>query len=233
MEYTIIFKIIIGVFILTLIGTTVFIIIGITYKPMPKQTFINSDIYPINPNPICKEEKITCKTDNDCSRCIDNVEIKCVEVEEIDENNKNITSKYCLPEKPEQGCNLKNGGLWAWTGWSSTDRMEWDCLCTYPEIAGGKGCELNPNVCNNGGTWSYDATQQKDSPPDETNCKCLDGFNKLVTNQESIGGKNNIGGVPFCVKVNKYTCNGKQMCETMYGNSTCKDCLDFNLDLPT
>lgn len=203
-------KIIFIILLIILFIITILINIGILYKPSSGQTFIKRTDFDI-PNPICQNTKIECQTDDDCFKCIDNEKMYCTELKRNDDQSKlyGETKKYCLPKLPDQPCNLKNGGIWSWTGWTDTERMEWDCLCTYPEIAGGKGCmQLNPNVCK-GGNWSYDATTSNDAPKAE-DCSCSDNHHLLKTKES---------GVPLCVPSKDMFCTDKTNCETMYSNS--------------
>lgn len=194
------------IFILVLV---ILMVWGLEYRPEFEATYINPGQGSVNP--VCQKERITCNTDADCSKCIDNIEMKCVDITRTDDQSKNYGKggKYCLPEKPYFGCNAKNGGIWTWTGWSDTERMEWDCLCTYPQIAGGPGCEnLNANVCV-GGEWNYDATTASE-PPSPMNCNCPVNHHLLSTQPK---------GVPLCIPHIEYTCDGKKSCESMYSNS--------------
>jgi len=209
--------IIIG-FIVILTG---FMVFGIIYKPIMNQTFI--DPGSTKPNPICQLEKTICNSNDDCVKCSDNEKMTCQKLERssLQENIYGKSLSYCLPEKPGKPCNAKNGGIWTWSGWANTNRMEWDCLCTYPQIAGGSGCDkLNPNVCKGkDSSWNYDATTAT-TAPNYTNCKCGPGLHKLSTQPS---------GVPLCVPATPYLCQGseydqdqdkdKKMCESMYSNS--------------
>ena len=190
---------------------SIFLIIkGINYSPPLGEVYIEPGDG--KTNPICQQEKVSCNTDADCSKCVDNEEMKCVEIKRSSEQEKKYgkSGKYCLPAKPKTGCNEKNGGIWTWTGWSSDNRMEWDCLCTYPQIAGGAGCqELNANVCS-GGTWNYDA-RTATSAPTVKNCTCPKGTQLLATKPNNV---------PICVPASKFLCESKEMCETMYSDST-------------
>ncbi len=182
--YIILFLIVITLLLLSLIGFIV------------KPTNI-----PINVNPgtgisnkKCTSQVVECSTDNDCSsNCVESSqgeEMKCIEIKV---NNKNYgnTKKVCALAKAEIKCNTQYGGLPVWSGWTNPDRMEWDCLCMYPNYAGGESCsKLNPNVCNGGQGFQWNAN---DGPPENGICTCVDG-------QEKIIDKN---GVPICVEKGK------------------------------
>lgn len=192
-----------------LIITTCLIVFGLIYRPPASQFFIDSGRKP--GNPVCLQTPITCNTDDDCDICIDNQKLSCVDVSRNPDQESlyGKSGKYCLPKLPDQPCNLKNGGIWTWTGWASTDRMGWDCLCTYPGISGNPGCtQLNPNVCV-GGTWSYDATTAS-TPPSANFCKCQDNSQLVSTKPANI---------PMCVPKGDWTCKTPTMCGSMYSNT--------------
>ena len=182
--YVILFIIVITLLILSLIGFIV------------KPTNIPINVNPgtgIN-NKKCTSQVVECSTDNDCSsNCVESSqgeEMKCIEIKV---NNKNYgnTKKVCALAKAEMKCNTQYGGLPVWSGWTNPDRMEWDCLCMYPNYAGGESCsKLNPNVCNGGQGFQWNAN---DGPPENGICSCVDG-------QEKIIDKN---GVPICVEKGK------------------------------
>lgn len=195
---------------LVIIILSILLIFGILFVPSLADPGFTPGIE--NQNPNCQRKQVECTTDDDCKICTDNEEMKCIPL--VRNKDQSVTygptKSYCLPVKPEQDCNKKNGGIWSWTGWSDTNRMEWDCLCTYPQIAGNSGCtNLNPNVCK-GGAWSYDATTANVAPTSK-NCKCPNNTQLLVTTPSDI---------PICVPNNKFLCDGKTMCESMYSNST-------------
>lgn len=206
-------KLVIWFIVILLIVLTVLIILGISYTPQLKQVFIDPGT--VDANPICQFEPTTCNNDQDCTKCSDNEEMYCVSLNRNEDQAKMYgkSQKYCLPKLPESGCNTKNGGIWTWTGWSDTNRMEWDCLCTYPEISGNPGCtELNPNVCQgDGAVWNYDASLSSTNiAPTFKNCKCGPNTTLLATTT----------GVPLCVPNSKFLCDSKESCEKMYSNST-------------
>lgn len=193
-----------------MIFITGIVIFGLVYNPKYAP-------YVIDPargiaNPICQRQKTVCQTDADCKKCVDAEEMSCVPLD----RNKNQEVKYgksekvCLPTLPDKPCNKENGGIWTWTGWADTESMEWDCLCTYPNIAGGEGCEnLNPDVCKEG-NWTYNASTATDAPiPGD--CACPSGMHLISTEPSQT---------PMCVPSGPGICDNKQMCEKMYSNST-------------
>lgn len=206
--WTILIILIIGI--LILMG---FIIFGKTYIPSQGQTFIDPN--QTRTSPICQKERVSCNGPDDlttCQKCIDNIEMKCSFLDRTPDQEKiyGPTGYYCLPDKPDQPCDMSKGGIWVWTGWASTERMEWDCLCTYPGYAGNQGCTgWNPNICK-GGTFTYDATKQQNTGPSINDCTCPTGYHLLSADP---------GGIPICVPAGEYLCKDKKMCETMYSNS--------------
>jgi hypothetical protein len=186
-------KILIVVFILfVILGITIFLLVS---KPKQK----------VEPEPepeplksrLCTKVQTPCQTDEDCNNlCEETIEgtpenLTCQELtgRYTDQQKNDFGSgKYCLPLKPKKECSEKNGGVLTWTGWSSTDRMEWDCLCTYPNYFGNEGCtSLNPGVCIDG-TFEFDA--KNGEAPSSKNCTCKQDYIKMIKNE---------GGTPFCV----------------------------------
>jgi len=186
----IIAKVIIGIIVASLVGLTILIVFGYIYKPKIGAVYI--DINGGLGKKMCQNQQVKCQSDSDCSTiCGDAIEMSC---QTITRNNQDEEEKYgksgnyCLPSMPSKPCNADNGGIWVWTGWASTDRMEWDCLCTYPNYFGNEGCtRLNPGVCNNG-TFNYDAT--KGQPPLAKDCQCNQNYTLMASNE---------GDVPFCI----------------------------------
>lgn len=176
-----------------LVALTVF---GLVYRPSSTgPDFI--DPVKVALSPICSEQPVPCINDSDCQHCRDaNVfEMKC---EGLDDR------RYCLPTKPEQPCNEKLGGVWTWSGWADTRNKEWECLCTYPEIAGNRGCtKLNPNVCR-GGTYTYKPSMDRGPLPSD--CKCPRNTVQVVTE----------GDVPMCIARNKGSCFDEATCKRFY-----------------
>lgn len=198
---------------LILLIITLFIIFSALYKPTFQQTFITPN--QTDTKVICTSEKVICdpSTENPCSQCVDNIEISCQLLERTQEQQKNFGEQnyYCLPQKPEQPCDKTKGGIWTWTGWASTERMEWDCLCAYAGYAGNNGCtEWNPGICQ-GGTFDYDATKStyENSAPSPENCTCPTNTTKMITDSGN--------GIPICVSNN--TCTSAEECCAMYSDS--------------
>jgi hypothetical protein len=142
----------------------------------------------------CTKVQTPCNTDDDCKVCDDPEKMLCQELKgRNSDKQKQIfgSGKYCLPQIPDKTCSEENGGVLAWTGWSSTDRMEWDCLCSYPDYFGNPGCtQLNPGVCE-GGNFNFNAKDGKS--PSADNCECKDDKIKVTTGR---------GQVPLCIDKN-------------------------------
>lgn len=184
------------VFAITLLAVVT--ISGMLYTPRPiGPDFINP--VAVSTRPVCSEEPVPCVTDADCSVCQDDkvFEMKCQDIQ---------GNRYCLPKTPEQPCNLDLGGQWVWSGWADTNNKEWECLCTYPEIAGNIGCtKLNPNVCR-GGIYTFSKNSTRGPRPED--CKCPENTIRIVT-------ENN---VPMCIKRNKTSCRDENTCKRFYSS---------------
>jgi hypothetical protein len=192
-----------------IIGLTCLVIIGLFRQPLIKTAYINPNVS--STRPMCMDKPIECNTDNDCRQCNDAITMKCIEMKRSPDQRKaygNIHNKYCLPEKPNKPCNEKLGGIWTWTGWSGGNRKEWDCLCTYPEIAGNVGCtHLNPNVCNLG-VYNYDA-RTATRGPNPGDCKCTEPhYTKIITDTN----------VPLCIKKGDGYCPNDKVCHNFYSS---------------
>lgn len=187
--------------ILTLIAPLLCLsVFGFVYTPKTNPGFINPR--PRDPNPVCSNWAVECKTNGDCAECIDNdvFEIRC---QETGIKRK----KYCTPKIPDKPCNEDLGGVWVWTGWSSTRTREWECLCAYPEIAGNKGCtKLNPNVCK-GGTYGYSAKRSNRGPV-PSDCVCSKGSVRITSDNN----------VPMCIPENPGFCPDERTCRSFYSS---------------
>lgn len=188
-----------------IIGTIVVLlfitVFGFVYTPNTLPTFINPAT--TQTNPVCSEQATECQTDADCLKCEDSnvFELKCEEMG----GGKLTRKKYCLPKKPDKMCNEELGGVWTWTGWASSNNKEWDCLCTYPEISGNRGCtKLNPNVCK-GGDYRYSAKKLKRGPI-PSDCVCPAGSIHLVSQDN----------VPMCIPMNPGICPNETTCRSFY-----------------
>ena len=113
----------------------------------------------LNPNrKFCHNYPVACdgQPDDFCSKtCLENMEYSCQNTYDvgfdIEGKSHKVTSKgkFCLPEKRafEYPCEPAKGCVPTWSGWGSTNRMEWDSICMYPNYFGGNGCQLTPGVC--------------------------------------------------------------------------------------
>lgn len=168
-----------------------FIIFGLVYKPASNPIIISPQGGANGQ--VCMSTQVKCETNADCGVCVDNVEMTCQPLARYTKDQEKYygkNAKFCLPAKPRQKCNEKNGGIYVWTGWGDTERQEFDCLCTYPDYFGGEGCEvMNAGVCDGEGSFDYDA-RTSETGPGESHCKCPSG-KAMVTRT--------IGGLPTCV----------------------------------
>jgi hypothetical protein len=173
-----------------------------------------------SPHPSAQEkcvQDIHCKWDVQSSTCLSISQ---------NSNRLGVTKKICQPKYPKTSCNTKNGGVYTWTGWTGIDVGEWDCMCTYPFLAGANGsCETNYGVCE-GGTFNIDINETGNTF-DANACDC--GQNKMLLSSSN-------GLKPVCVKKQSYLCDnsipadsvnpvdlhracpGKRLCMTMFGD---------------
>ncbi len=203
-----------------LICIAVFILIGapIIYNKYTGARY-NSEIIPVTIAPgegtsYCLTELVNCKTNADCQdKCRESgvVELECAELKRYNKSQKDLygdTQSVCAPKKAKRNCKAQYGGLLAWTAFPEIDKMEWDCLCTYPNYASGPGCELNSDICT-GGTFDWDVTSSnsKKSDPTQVDCNCSDG------NYVFYGSKTNI---PHCVPITLSPNFNKESTSTFY-----------------
>lgn len=173
---------------------------------------ITSVIHPYNPpiinrvviNPVkdvrssCLVNKQSCLSDGDCKSCTED-NLICKELAYTDKESKSVGNKggkYCLPsEKPNIICNKDNGGIKIWSGYSGSDTMNWDCLCSHPDYFSEHGCnQINPHICM-GGTYEYtDSNLPPDIKPIGSGiCNC---------DKDSVPYVRNGDDTPFCVNKN-------------------------------
>ena len=126
----------------------------------------------------CTGQLVTCSTDSDCSQtCIESregIEMTCQNVNRY--TNDQVTNfgnsqKICAPANAVINCNEKYGGVLTWTGFPELNNMQWNCLCSYPNLASGPGCSLNADVCS-GGNYTWDVTNPNSSNPSTATCTC-------------------------------------------------------------
>jgi hypothetical protein len=115
----------------------------------------------------------------------------------VNGQNKHTNNRVCMPSSSKEftkECDFKHGGELVWTGSTNSDNMGWQCMCQWPQYAGGENCkDINPGVCGShgkdkAGVFDWDASV---SPPELVNCKCNTGY----TWMKSLEGKADI-----CVK---------------------------------
>ena len=143
----------------------------------------------------CTSELINCDTDSDCVKTCkesrEGIEMTCQDINR--HTNEQIakygnSQKVCAPSKAVIECNEKNGGILTWTGFPVLNKMQWNCLCSYPNLASGPGCSLNADVCK-GGFYSWDVTNPNNSNLSTAVCQC-------PADKQLIKGPDN---VPRCV----------------------------------
>jgi len=191
--------------IIALFIISILILIGLTHKNKPQR--IKLPVGKGTFNKQCSTEKVTCKTNLDCQEnCIESSEgeeYTCQDLPRSTPSQQNLygpTGKFCLPAKAKMACNIAHGGIPIFTGWSNPERMEFDCLCSYPAFASsqatdvlgnpvGDMCTLNSGVCE-GGVFSWDLTK-KIQEPSASLCSCPVGTTLMVDNPN--------GGIPRCV----------------------------------
>jgi hypothetical protein len=194
------------------------VIYGVLYKPKIRRMMIASSEGVFNKQ--CKAEKVSCNTDTDCrEKCTESQEgeeMVCQAlppISQLTEKQKQImnvhagkeeteTAKFCVPSNAlpsMNNCNFAHGGIPVFSGWSGiSDRMEFDCLCAYPEWANSRICDpdtgacegncvINPDICR-GGELKWDLSK-KVQPPIAQLCECAEGDVLMIDN----------AGLPRCV----------------------------------
>ncbi len=180
-----------------LLITFIFILVGLIVIELTTRRFQHQvhDVPFIKTEGPCTPGKVPCTDDVDCLRCSNKLKIRltCQKV------SSKVSERRCLPRSPLEPCNEKLGGVWAWSG------TKWFCSCSYPEIAGVKGCQhVNPNVCQ-GGKYTFDA--RKGQPPSIKDCKCKKGSIRFLNSRS----------IPVCVTPDKKSpCYSKGSCAHLY-----------------
>ena len=144
----------------------------------------------------CLKEIVNCNNDDECQQnCIENsqgIQMKCTQLPRYNANQESTVGKtqnICAPAKAESNCDAKHGGVLTWTGFPDINNMNFNCFCTYPNLASGPSCSLNPDVCA-GGTYSWDVTDPNKSDPSKATCTC---------DANSILIMDTLNNVPKCV----------------------------------
>lgn len=183
----------------------ILIMFGIFYSPKLQYIVIpeNSGVF----NQQCTTTKVECNSDYDCQeRCVEasaGEEMVCKTFPTFTSSQKQNygqTGRFCVPAKAQMQCNIATGGIPVYTGWSNPERMEFDCLCSYPLYASSQTydsqgramsppCQLNPDVCA-GGVFNWDLTKKIEEPHAGL-CTCPEGKTLVIDE--------NAGGVPRCV----------------------------------
>lgn len=128
-----------------------------------------------NFKPFCESSQVACDTSEDCIKCAESAqgfEMKCVQIPKTNDPSQKFG--VCVPATAKLECSEKYGGVPAWSGWSDASRMEWDCLCNYPEWSETPNCnKLNADICQ-GGTFDWDLTKKQ--IPEDVKCTCPSGM---------------------------------------------------------
>ena len=173
--------------------STVLITILILFLIAGSQQYTLPKISTINPvqggaKLQCLKQPVDCSDDADCdTKCVTGG-LKCFNTNAPSNSTITKTQGICAPSDSVNNC--KNGIL-TWTAKNLPSRMEWDCICPYPTVAGATNCDLNPNVC--GGISSNFKWDYSKGPPGDTNsasCTCPPGTVPIL----------NSDNVPMCVK---------------------------------
>jgi len=153
-------------------------------KTIPQPIIINTNIGQGTTK--CTSEIVNCESDYDCNQiCIESregLEMTCQTVNRYTAdqiNNYGNTQKICAPANAITNCNEKYGGVLTWTGFPEINSMQWNCLCSYPNLASTPGCNLNADVCK-GGNFTWDVTDPNNSNPSTATCNCPAGY-QLIT----------------------------------------------------
>lgn len=199
------------IFLIVFILLFALIILGIARRPILPSISITPGSGGFNNT--CKKEKVACNTDYDClkkcSEAQEGEEMVCKAIPDIPNltptqqkmfgaSGVSAPNKYCVPSKSKINCNVATGGIPVFSGWSGAERMEFDCMCSYPVWASSRVCDrdtgacegnclLNPGICE-GGTFRWDLTKKAEEPIAGL-CECADGAVMVVDNS----------GLPHCV----------------------------------
>jgi hypothetical protein len=180
-------------------------IFGIIFKPSNDPS--NLPYIPGTPSKSCKTTLVTCNLDSDCAtNCKETQmgeEMSCVALNKYTSDQVAAygpSVKVCAPAAAIDNCDVSHGGIKVWSGWTDASRMEWDCLCSYPNYAASTECDgntcnntcgINPGICQ-GGVFDWDLTKKSQSPSSDL-CTCPTGKTKILSQS---------GGIPYCVDSN-------------------------------
>jgi hypothetical protein len=136
----------------------------------------------------CGATPVSCSDDTSCVVCGSQGLFKCTHVQPSD-TPFNVSGKFCLPTKPEDGCEHDPGegqyseytrGKYMWQGWQDVETQKWTCTCPYPDYyapaIGGEhagACEKTPQLCAYG-TWHFPCKGQVCDLNDADTAKLLD-----------------------------------------------------------
>jgi|694.fasta_scaffold11241_3 hypothetical protein len=176
----------------------IIIIFGILYnKPNPKPiSILINQSGQTRKN--CTVNPVTCTSDldcvDDCLEASEGLKMVCTKIIRNTEEQREkygSTTNICADASATMECNNDLGGILVYSGSAGLERMEWDCICSYPEYAGSDGCQtINADVCGgpsnkDGFKWTINT-----GAPSDANCDCPEGKTRF---RKTDGDK------PICV----------------------------------
>lgn len=165
------------------------IIFGMVYnKPNPKPISILINQSGKN-RQNCTVNPVTCDTTQDCvSDCLEaseGLEMICKDITRTTDEQEKIygkSTKICTDASAKMDCNTDLGGILVYSGSAGDERMEWDCICSYPEYAGSDGCKtINADVCGGPSNKSGFNWTIANGEPSKQLCECPDGKTLIRT----------------------------------------------------
>ena len=166
----------------------IIIIFGIVYnKPNPKPiSILINQSGQTRQN--CTVNPVTCDTTedcvNDCLEASEGLEMICKDITRTPEQEKiyGKSTKICTDASAKMECNIDLGGILVYSGSAGDERMEWDCICSYPEYAGSDGCKtINADVCGGPSNKSGFNWTIANGEPSKQLCECPDGKTLIRT----------------------------------------------------
>jgi len=216
----------------------IIIIFGIVYnKPNPKPiSILINQSGQTRQN--CTVNPVTCDTTedcvNDCLEASEGLEMICKDITRTPEQEKiyGKSTKICTDASAKMECNIDLGGILVYSGSAGDERMEWDCICSYPEYAGSDGCKtINADVCGgpsnkSGFNWTIASGDDPSSYP----CDCPDGKTLITTDDNKpicvpsslanwYSDLDTVDTKDHCLSLNH--CSGKGKCNTASNTCTC------------
>lgn len=175
---------------LFVIGLIFLIVFGLVVKRRPGPPInLNAIVNPPEYEPMCTQQRIHCKVDDDCRKCAEvsmGEDLKCYTVnKDVDpKTGKMVTENICATTSPDQVCNSKYGGIPILVA-DGVNKTTWQCECQWPDWTVNPSCSLSPVVCNGG---TFDWTVEKGAPKVEY-CQCPTNLSRMAPD-----------GKPICVE---------------------------------